>query len=398
MALEQSARVQECTSRGLIKVNLQMLLVYEPNGSIAVVIAIGKLSVRRLGAWSIRSLDVTSTTGNDVHRGLGVIHSVGVGDAIIDRRETLRVVDMSEHAQVHAVLVEDILERGLARGAAVAGAGAVPGSVAGNNHPRCHSAVNAGQVRLEEVGLLVGLAEGPAVQLGRAVGSIGRIGEVGLGVDHDDVGHAVFERVPEWGVSEAAGLRGEILGGGVGRGRSEGGRHGVLESVHEVGKVLLTLRTQVEEVGDLRAVGLVVARAGHVQLAACNGRELVVELLEDSLVGFLAVEEVVELEVPVVGVGKVTGVDDDLVVIDGPCKSADGGVVQLGLDHGGSVSLRCGVAVLAVDTQVDDHVHAEGGLVTGSTGTQEVLYAGVARHNLVVVGRGRGQSSQHRIV
>lgn len=168
--------------------------------------------------------------------------------------------------------------------------------------------------------------------------------------------------------------------------------------MHEVGEVLLTLRAQLKQVGDLRAVGLVVSGASHVQLAAGNGGELVVELLQDGLVGFLTGKEVGELEVPVISVGKVTRVDDNLVVIDGPCKSANGSVIQLGLNHGGSVSLGGGVAVLAVDTQVDNHIHAESSLVTGSTGAQEVVHAGISRHDLVVVCRGGGQPGQNCIV
>jgi hypothetical protein len=64
--------------------------------------------------------------------------------------------------------------------------------------------------------------------------------------------------------------------------------------------------------GHLLAHGFVIAWGGHVRLAAGDGRQLGVEGFEDGLVGVLAGEPVVCFFEPVVGVGEVTGVDDEL--------------------------------------------------------------------------------------
>ena len=48
------------------------------------------------------------------------------------------------------------------------------------------------------------------------------------------------------------------------------------------------------------------------------------ELLGDGLVAVLAVEPVAGLEDPVVGIANVARVDDELVVVDGLRKTADG--------------------------------------------------------------------------
>lgn len=216
VALVQSARVQESAIRGLIEVNLEVLLIDESDSRVAVIRSIGKLGVGRLGTGAVNTLDVTRTTSNNIHWGLGIIHSVGIGSAVVHGREALRVVHVSEHTKIDAVLVEDVLKCRLARGAAVVSTSAVPRSVAGNNKPGCHRSVDRGKICLEEVDLLVGRAEWSAVQLRRAIGSIGRVREVSFGVDHDNVGHAVLEGVPEGRIGKAAGLSGEGLGRGVG--------------------------------------------------------------------------------------------------------------------------------------------------------------------------------------
>jgi hypothetical protein len=63
--------------------------------------------------------------------------------------------------------------------------------------------------------------------------------EVGLGVNHDDVSHAILERVPEGRVCERGSLVGiDLRGLACGR-RCECSRHCRSEAVHEVGEVLL---------------------------------------------------------------------------------------------------------------------------------------------------------------
>lgn len=122
---------------------------------------------------------------------------------------------MAEDPEVHAVFVHQAFEGCLAGGAAAA-AGRVPGSVACDDDPGGDGAVNTGEVGGQEIELLVSGAEGSAVEAGGAVRAVGGVGEVGFGVDHDDVGHAVFEGVPEGWVGEGLGLQGEGLRGYAG--------------------------------------------------------------------------------------------------------------------------------------------------------------------------------------
>lgn len=77
-------------------------------------------------------------------------------------------------------------------------------------------------------------------------------------------------------------------------------RHGVAEAVHEVGEVALALGAEARGVRNFSAVCLVVARAGHVGLAARDGGELVVELLQNRLVRILSSQKIVEMQVPIV--------------------------------------------------------------------------------------------------
>ena len=115
VALVQSARFQESASRGLVKVNLQVLIIQESNRSIAVIKSVGKLGVG-VGSLDnrVKALNITRTTSNDVHRGLRILHFDGIGGAVVHEREALRVVHVSENTQIDTLLVEDILNRGLA--------------------------------------------------------------------------------------------------------------------------------------------------------------------------------------------------------------------------------------------------------------------------------------------
>ena len=133
-------------------------------------------------------------------------------------------------------------------------------------------------------------AKGATVQTGRAVGSVGGFGKIGLRVEHDDVGHTVFKRIPEGRVCEHLSFVGVDLGSGVGGRGRKCCRHRLAESIHEIGKVLLTQGAEKGGVVDLCAVSLVVARTGHVGFTTGDRGELVVELLQDGLVSILAVE------------------------------------------------------------------------------------------------------------
>ena len=365
------------------------MLIEESNRRVAKVVIVRKgiilLPLAHLG----QTLNVSGTARNNVHGRLGVVHTRRIRHVLVHGQEALRVVDVPKHTEVHAVLVHDAL-KGILAGLAGAAAGRVPRAVTRDDDPRCHGAVDRRQVRLEEVELLVLDAKGSAVETGAAAGPVGGLGEVGLGVDHDDVHHAVLERVPEGREGQLAGLVGVDLGVAAGGQGLEGRGHVAAEAHHEVGKVLLAVRAQVVGVGQLLAAGLVVAGAGHVGLAAGDGGELVVEVLEDGLVGVLAVEDVARFEEPVVGVGQVAWVDDELEVVDGLGEAGDGGVVHGGRDVGDEVALGGialdGVSILAVDAQIDDGIHGKGRLVARETRAEELLNARrVGGYDFIVV-------------
>lgn len=359
MRLVQGRRIQQLPRRRSIKVNLHMLRIQKAYRSIAKVVSIRKSSIRRPRPDGTQPLDIPRPPRDNIHRRLGIIQARRIRRPVDHGPKALRVVHMPKDAKVHAVPVQERLES-VAAGLARLPARRVPGPVAGHDDPRRDGAVDRGEVGLEELQLLVGAAKGSAVEAGGAVGPVGRAGKVGLGVDHDDVRHAVLEGEPEWGLGQLFGLVGIHLGRGVVRRGRERGGHAAAEPGHEVGKVLLAAGAEAREVRNLLAGGLVVARAGHVGLARGDGGELVVELLQDGLEGVLAVKGVVAAEDPVVGVAKVAGVDDEFVLVDGVGEALDGGVVERGRDVGDLVSLCLvhldGVAVLAVDAEVDDGI------------------------------------------
>jgi hypothetical protein len=67
--------------------------------------------------------------------------------------------------------------------------------------------------------------------------------EVGLSVDHDNMSHAILERIPEGRICERSGFVGVDLRSLTSRRRCECARHGRSEAVHEVCEVLLAIWT-----------------------------------------------------------------------------------------------------------------------------------------------------------
>lgn len=149
--LVQNTRIQDITGRRPNEINLHVLLIQELQLTKAVVVAIGKGSVRSVCPVRVQTLNVTSTTSNNVHWSLRVVHAVGIRRAVDDGVKSLGIMHVPENTDVDAILVEDVFECRLARVAAVADAGAVPWSVAGSDHPRCDGAVDAGEIGAEEV-------------------------------------------------------------------------------------------------------------------------------------------------------------------------------------------------------------------------------------------------------
>lgn len=70
--------------------------------------------------------------------------------------------------------------------------------------------------------------------------------------------------------------------------------------------------------------------------------------------------------------------DDEFIVIDCPCKTVDGGVVQRWINLGDHVPLALitfdGEAIGTIDTQVNDGIDGKRSLVAGQTRAQEVLH------------------------
>ena len=90
--------------------------------------------------------------------------------------------------------------------------------------------------------------------------------------------------------------------------------------------------------------------------------------------------------------------NNELIVVDCGSKTTNGGVVECRLNRWNSIPLSLvhlnGVAIGAVDTQVNDNTHCERCLVTSHPGAEEVLNAGICRHDLIVVGGGGCQTGK----
>lgn len=199
MTFVQGTRVQDLPGRRADKIDLQMSPVQHVQGAITVVIRIGKLSIRRLISNGAKIFDITRATGDNIHRGLRVRHVLGVCGAINDREEPLGIMNVTKDTEIDAITVEEALEGFLARLAGTR-TRSVPWAMSSDDHPRRDPSVYTGEIGLEEVQLLTAPAERTAVQPGRPVLPIRRIGEVGLCVDHHDVSHAVLEGIPKWWV------------------------------------------------------------------------------------------------------------------------------------------------------------------------------------------------------
>ncbi|BCR88627.1 uncharacterized protein ACHE_41191S [Aspergillus chevalieri] len=199
MTLVQGTRVQDLSGRRTNKIDLQVSPVQHPQHAVTVIIRICKFSIRRLISNRAKTFDITRATGNNIHRGLRIRHVLAVCGSIDDGEETLGIMYVSEDTEVDSITVEEALESFLARFASARTRG-VPWTMSSDNHPWRDSSVHTGKIGLEEVQLLTAPAERTAVQPGRSILPIRRVGKVGFGVDHHDVGHAILEGIPKWWV------------------------------------------------------------------------------------------------------------------------------------------------------------------------------------------------------
>lgn len=371
MGLEQSRAVQQLSGRRAVKVNLEVLRVLEPEGCVAKVVGIGKGRVVGLVANLTEALNVASASRDNVGGRFGVVEAGRILSAVVNREEALGVMDVAKDAEIDAVFVEQGLKSSLALRAGT-GAGGIPRTVAGDNDPGSDGTVDRGKIGLEELKLLLGATEGAAVEARRAVGAVGGVGEVGLGVDHDNVSHSILKREPERRSGQLLGLVGVNLGLADLGGGGKGAGHVAIETGHEVGKVLLTSGARPGGVRNLLASSLVVAGADNVGLTGRDGLKLAVKLLKNGLESLLAVKKVLGVQSPVIGVCQVAGVDDEFVVVGRVGEAFNSRVVERGRDVGDDIALRvvlfdC-VAVFSVNAKVDNGVHGKGSLVTSDAG------------------------------
>ena len=305
---------------------------------------------------------------------------------------------MAEDTEIDAICVEQILESFLAGFAGVGKSGGIPWPVAGDNDPGRHASVDTSQIRLEEFDLLVWSAKGTAVESRGPVLSVRCRSKVGFSVDHRDVNHAVVKGIPERRLSQAAGFQGQFLGGMVRGAGRESSRHCLFKPVHEISKVPLTFRAKSSGVGNLLTICFVVPRTGHIQLATGNGGKLVVELLQDSLIGVLAVEPIFGLEVPVIRVGEVARMNDNFIIIECGTKATNRGVCQLRVDGRDNALTRIvrgnGITILTIDAQIDHDIKVERSLIPGCARAEEVAHGRVLRVDLIEIRGRRGQIGQ----
>lgn len=233
MRLEERRAIQQVPGGRLVEVYLQVLFVSKPDRRIAEIICIGKCGVRGLGANVGEALDISRAASDDIHRRLGVRHAGGISRAIVNREKPLGVVNMAEDSQVDAILVKEPFKRCLARCTTRASSG-VPRSMPSNNEPGCDGTVDGSKIRLEELELLIGSAEGSAVEALRTIGPVWGIGEIRLGVNHDNVRHSILEREPERRFGELLSLVRIDLCRVVCRGGSEHSGHSPAKSVDEI--------------------------------------------------------------------------------------------------------------------------------------------------------------------
>lgn len=106
MLLVQCTRIQKLSRKGAEKVNLQMITIPNPQRAVAVIVVVGKLRIRRLRSHAAGAFNVARSSGNDVHRGARVLHTIGVRGAVDDGEEALRVMYVAEDAEVHAITVQ----------------------------------------------------------------------------------------------------------------------------------------------------------------------------------------------------------------------------------------------------------------------------------------------------
>lgn len=148
----------------------------------------------------IKAVVMTSSAVDDIPWRSGVVQLLG--HAIGDSGVTLVEMLVAVQDKIDAVLEEERLECCLAL-EALRGAD-VPRTVAGCDDPWGLLTVHRGEVLLQPLELGAGGGEGAGVLGARAAWEIGCVGEVGFGVELDEVDHSVVPRVPE--VFDTAGL------------------------------------------------------------------------------------------------------------------------------------------------------------------------------------------------
>lgn len=108
--------------------------------------------------------------------------------------------------------------------------------------------------------------------------------------------------------------------------------------------------------------------------------------LNDGLVGVWLIGKsvrVVVIVVPIVGISKVTGMDDKVKLVDSVGQGTNRSMVELGLDHGDLIAFLGCVSIDAVSAQVNNNGGVEWRHVSCRYDTGEEVDRRVGRSDLV---------------
>lgn len=114
MLLVKHTRIQNLTSIRPQKVDLQILRIPKLQRRITKLIPIRKHIGRKISTHITQSLDVASTSRDDICRCFGILESSSIGDIVVCRIEALGIVHVAEYTEIDAVFVEEGFEGFLA--------------------------------------------------------------------------------------------------------------------------------------------------------------------------------------------------------------------------------------------------------------------------------------------
>src|SRR5579862_1534391 len=91
-----------------------MIRILEIDLSVCEVRRVSKRVIRHITANRAQALNVASSSSNNIHWSFGVVHAVGISNAVVDRHKSLRIVYVPKYCKIDAVFVQEWLEGRLA--------------------------------------------------------------------------------------------------------------------------------------------------------------------------------------------------------------------------------------------------------------------------------------------